>query len=359
MASARHRSYLVRNLDDESFFETFLVSGIAAILLLRFYLYVTGFPQVGGKGLHVAHTLWGGVLMLIALAIVFNYLDHDAHRLAAVLGGAGFGIFIDELGKFITSDTNYFFRPAAAIIYIIFVLLYLGFRLLGRERNVTEWEYLTNSVETFQQALMRGYHRSYVEKARIYLEHAGRDIPLYGELKQLYESCPAEIATRRGWLQRARDRSRERYGELITTRWFPRAVIVFFLAEALLTLVIALIATARTIGFGVATDPGTAVGMRTLLKQSDVVFALLASGLVLLGAGLMVRSRLMAYRMFKLAMLVSIFLTQPFEFYTIQFVALFGLGFNVLGLLLANVMIAREREEEREAAAKQRDALPA
>jgi hypothetical protein len=344
---ARHRSYLVRNLDDESFLESFLVSGIAAILLLRFYLYATGFPQVGGKGLHVAHTLWGGVLLLVALVIAFNYLDRDAHRLAAIVGGAGFGIFIDELGKFITSDTNYFFRPAASIIYVIFTLLYLAFRLLERERNVTDREYLVNSIQTFQQAVIRGYDRSYLEKARNYLDASGKDMPLYDHLLQLYESCPAEIETRPSRLQRFRERSRQLYSRLIQTVWFPRAVIAFFLAEALLTLLVALIATARTIGFGLVTNPGTQVGMRTLLKQSDVLFALVASGLVLVGATLMVRSRTNAFRLFKLAMLVSIFLTQPFEFYTIQFVALFGLGFNIAGLLLANVILARERDDRR------------
>src|SRR5437763_5792190 len=209
IAMAQHRSYLVRNLDDESYLETFLVSGVAAILLLRFYLYMTGFPQVGGKGLHVAHTLWGGVLMLVALAIVFNYLDRDGYRLGALLGGAGFGLFIDELGKFITSDTNYFFRPTAAIIYIIFIVLFLGFRLLGRERNVADWEYLINSVEVFQQAIIRGYDRAYLEKARSYLDRAGSGSPLYGELQRLYDSCLDQAAQRPGRVQRWRERSRE------------------------------------------------------------------------------------------------------------------------------------------------------
>src|SRR5205807_3749576 len=99
---AKHRSYLVRNLDDEGYLETFLVSGIAAILLLRFYLYVTGFPQVGGKGLHVAHTLWGGVLMLLALSIVFNDLDRDGYRLGSLLRAPALGLFTDELANFIT-----------------------------------------------------------------------------------------------------------------------------------------------------------------------------------------------------------------------------------------------------------------
>ena len=44
------------------------------------------------------------------------------------MGGLGFGLFIDKLAKFITSDNNYFFRPAIALIYAIFVLLLLWWR---------------------------------------------------------------------------------------------------------------------------------------------------------------------------------------------------------------------------------------
>jgi len=34
--------------------------------------------------------------------------------------------FIDELGKFITSDNNYFFQPTISLIYIVFIIIFLN-----------------------------------------------------------------------------------------------------------------------------------------------------------------------------------------------------------------------------------------
>ena len=106
---------------DEGLLDAFLVSAIATLLIIRIYLEATGYPQLGGDGLHIAHVLWGGLGMLVAIVLLLLFLTSTSRLVAAVVGGVGFGAFIDELGKFLTSDNNYFFKPTAALVYVVFV----------------------------------------------------------------------------------------------------------------------------------------------------------------------------------------------------------------------------------------------
>jgi len=119
-------------------FELFLGTAVATVLVVRSALAATGYPQVGGNGLHVAHVLYGGLLMGAAIVTVEIAPGTRARLHAAFIGGIGFGLFIDEVGKFLTKDVNYFFRPAVAIIYAVFVLFYVVVRELVLRRPMTD-----------------------------------------------------------------------------------------------------------------------------------------------------------------------------------------------------------------------------
>ena len=124
--------FSLRSVDVAQRLDTFLVCAIAAVLGNRFFLILTGYPQLGNGTLHISHAIWGALMMAIAIIFAISYLPPFTRTFVAFLGGAGFGWFIDELGKFITRDVNYFFEPTIALIYIVFVVMYFAFRSVER-----------------------------------------------------------------------------------------------------------------------------------------------------------------------------------------------------------------------------------
>src|SRR2546426_5358622 len=203
------RPFFIRNLDAGKLLESFLVSAVAAFLGVRFFLGVTGDPRLGGGGLHIAHMLWGGGLMVAALLVLLGYLGQRVRRTAAVVAGIGFGLFIDELGKFITSDNNYFFRPAIALIYVIFVLLFLCWRSLERHRTWSEETYLANALMLLQDTALHDLDPG--EKYRLlqWLRRSGdAGTTLLGNIEQVVAARRPDlprrspIGARLRWIQR-------------------------------------------------------------------------------------------------------------------------------------------------------------
>ena len=107
-----------------------LLSFALSVTLTRLFLFLTGYPQLGGGTLHIAHVLWGGLLLFIAAMLPLIFANRWVYQVVAALAGIGVGLFIDEVGKFITRTNDYFYQPAAPIIYAFFlvcVLVYLKF----------------------------------------------------------------------------------------------------------------------------------------------------------------------------------------------------------------------------------------
>ena len=120
-----------RNPGADRLIEHFLIVAATTIVVTRVFLGLTGYPELGAPGLHIAHMLWGGLLMLAALLMMYIFVGRKVKQAAALVGGAGLGLFIDEVGKFVTRDNNYFFQPSFAIMYGVFVLLFIIFRQLS------------------------------------------------------------------------------------------------------------------------------------------------------------------------------------------------------------------------------------
>lgn len=125
--------FLAKRLNASTFFLDFLTWAILSLLGTRLFLELTGYFTLGRGNWHVAHVLWGGLFMLLAIIIVFVFYGKNALRYASIFAGVGWGLFIDEIGKYLTRDNNYWFRPAIIFIYISFILLFLLYRFLEKK----------------------------------------------------------------------------------------------------------------------------------------------------------------------------------------------------------------------------------
>jgi roadblock/LC7 domain-containing protein len=151
-----HRGPITRDATGPSAAEAFVLIAIATILITRLYLQLTGYPQIGGGNLHIAHALYGGALMMLALIIGWMTLGFGTRVVAIVMGGIGFGLFLDEVGKFVTKDNDYFYGPAAEIMYILVVIILVGARVIRDFRPLTTRECLASASTIAADGVARG-----------------------------------------------------------------------------------------------------------------------------------------------------------------------------------------------------------
>ncbi|MBK9124025.1 MAG: hypothetical protein IPM16_13045 [Chloroflexi bacterium] len=108
------------------------------VVVTRVYLELAGYPQLGNETYHFAHALWGGLLQLFAVLLPLLCVNRWMRDVSAVLAGVGAGLFIDEIGKFITQQNDYFFPLAAPIIYVAFLAILLIYLVVRRRQLSTD-----------------------------------------------------------------------------------------------------------------------------------------------------------------------------------------------------------------------------
>jgi hypothetical protein len=346
----KNQRIFIRNFEAGRFLESLIVASVASVLTIRLFLRLTGYPQIGGGGLHIAHVLWGGLLMLASLIILLSFLGRAAERVSAILGGVGFGMFIDEVGKFVTSDNNYFFRPAASLIYVIFILLFLVARAIQSNQNYSDLEYLLNALREMEEVALHDMDEDERQRALNQLERSDPKSPLVAALKESLARTGGISPPQASLYTRGKRLATTIYQRVASRSWFTFGIITFFVVQLLIKILYVFVLL-FFVGLGwerildMRIVGHVAVQMQHLgfVDWAEIASSLLSGFFVLCGVLQIRRSRLFAFRMFARSILVSIFLTQVFAFYTEQFSALLGLAFNILILIVLRFMIGQER----------------
>jgi hypothetical protein len=344
----RNRRRLARSVDMGPLQDAFLVSAVVMILIIRLQLWATNYPQLGGGKLHIAHLLWGGLFMLIAVGLLVSFVGRGTRLPAAIVGGIGFGFFIDELGKFITSDNDYFFQPAAAIIYLVFIALYLFTRWMQRSRGLSDREYLVNAIDSLAEAARGELNERDKQRILNLLQRADPDDPMTRQLRDLVAGLDAVPTPQANPAARFALAIRRRYERVVEHPRFVGAVSALFCIWAFvigIAGILLIVAAGLKIGGFKSTE--VAIGDDTNVTFTDwaSVGASLAAGAFVIWGVVRLRAhrRLDAYYMFERALLVEIFIGYFFEFLRIQFTAVFGLTLSLLLLITVRYMIRSEQ----------------
>ncbi len=129
----------------------FMVTAAASVLLTRFYLFLFDYPQIARGHIHFAHIIFGGIFLSIGNILLLSMHGRRSRQFAAVVSGIGFGQFIDELGKFITQENNYFYQPVPMLIYLCFIFLFFLYRYFTEYTPLQPRELMYQILEEMEE----------------------------------------------------------------------------------------------------------------------------------------------------------------------------------------------------------------
>lgn len=309
----------------------FVVSAVVTVLLTRAFLAAAGWPTVGSGGLHVAHVLWGGLLMAAAFVVLLSFVGPVARPVGAVLGGIGFGLFVDEIGKFVTADNDYFYGPTASLIYAVVVLLVLVAEALHGRRPHDRREYLAGAVDQAVAGVAGGFTPRARAQARDLVARAD-GLPGARETGALLDAIvddPAELPNPIHAVGAAVVRATNR---LARARWVPWITVAVLVASLVVS-----VGTGLVAWWGSWDQPGwVVVGL--------LVSAVAATGLAVWGLVVVRQDRRQGYLRFRWAVLVSLLVVQVFVFRLREWSAVAGLAVE---LVVAGLVAAELQQTDR------------
>jgi len=333
----------IRNIEFGHLFELFFLSAVLTILGIRIYLKLTGFPQIGSGPFHIAHLLFGGFFMLISILGFITYLNNSLKSYWAVLGGIGFGTFIDEIGKFLTRDNNYFFQPTFAIIYIIFIVLYLLYKSIAHNQNFSKDEYLVNGMNLLQTFVLKSFDREEKTEALKYLALSDQENPTTKQLIKIFSESHTIPDSKLNIFEKIGKWLKALYHYFLSKPWFLHAVAIFFIVRSVIYLTNGFFLL-RSISRHYLTETlAVYLNPHGILPLIQIFALALQAVFTVMGALVIWKSRLKSYVFFRNAVLVSVFILQIFNFYHNPEHALFSTTGDLLLLAILTYMIKEEK----------------
>jgi hypothetical protein len=322
----------------------FLVVAVVTVLVTRGLLAMTGYPQIGGRGLHIAHVLWGGLLLALGVMMLLSFVGPAIRPVGSFVAGVGFGLFIDEVGKFLTSDNDYFFRPAVAVMYVTIVALVLAVHWVHGRRPLSPPEIYIAALSTAAGGVATGLTADARDEALRRLASV-EDLPGARYAAEMVRSLPDGKGERHdltdlgAWLV-------ARLRRMLGTRIAERATLLILLVQTFVTL-LGVVAVALALALDAA-DLEAEDTVPALIGGASAVAAALC---VLVGVTrLRRRQRLAALRWLQRAVLIDLLLTRVFELAISQFGAIPSVVLDLL--LLGTLEIARRNALDEDRAAR-------
>jgi hypothetical protein len=341
MAQRALRRGLPRDLRATTYLLGFVVAAVVTILITRASLAAAGYPQLGGHGLHIAHVLWGGLLLGVAIVLALSYVGPVIRPITAIVGGVGFGLFLDEVGKYVTSTNDYFFQPAIAIMYFTVVLFVLLIQLIHRKAP-TSGEMLAGALTEAAAGAAGGISSHRRDRAFDLVANAADDsgAPETVALLTALPDGPKEL----GDPLAAVARVVRAFGAKVVRTRAARVTTIVLLC---LTSLGALITTLTIVVLDVFVHGTLAHDVDNVASIGGTVSATLAAICVVVGIVRHRTDRRDAYAWFQRAVLIDLLLTQVFVVSTEQLSALPSIIVDLimLGVLTSarNAPVAQKR----------------
>jgi len=332
------KSFLIKREGGSELVMKVMVWALMSLLGTRLFLELSNYPQIGGGSWHIAHVVWGGLLMCSSIILMLSYQGKRARELGAILGGVGVGLFIDELGKYISSENDYFFEPAVMFIYVFFIILFLTYRYLERERRVDDRNLLSQALARLEEVVENDLEKREREE-------------VIGKLNKVVEGgkYPIAMKIKEGVEESLVIEDKDQNKLQKTWFWLRRSIYRRIFKRKLVMRVLLLLAAAYllsniwdfvylTVNFSKIKilewweiEMGIDKDIETKMFLAMSFFNLITG--LFFGLGIWKvwrRKRRSGIYFFQLGLLINIFLSSVFKFYFEQVSAVFGLAFSII-----------------------------